>query len=115
MAAVAAAVAAAARRSRSATAVFFQFLRLEHDLTIMLRFFSRRKPRGRAEQRGYEKAGGSASYARKANKNQLACRIILLDGADLSIDISVRHLTIYIIIFMGGTLSPNVFQTDKMI
>ena len=56
----------------------------------MLRFFSRRKPRGRAEQRGYEKASSANSRSSSKNKNLLACRIILLDGADLSIDISVR-------------------------
>lgn len=61
----------------------------------MLRFFSRRKPRGRADQKGYyqqqlEKEKASEGPRRKANKNLLPCRIILLDGADLSIDISVR-------------------------
>ena len=70
----------------------------------MLRFFSRRKPRGRADQKGYyqhqqqlerekalrENGGGK----RKPNKNVLPCRIILLDGADLSIDISVSLLFI---------------------
>jgi hypothetical protein len=70
----------------------------------MLRFFSRRKPRGRADQKGYyqhqqqlerekalrENVGGK----RKPNKNVLPCRIILLDGADLSIDISVSLLFI---------------------
>jgi hypothetical protein len=62
----------------------------------MLRFFSRRKPRGRADQKGYyqqqqlqEKA---ANEQKKPNKNVLPCRIILLDGADLSIDISVRKI-----------------------
>lgn len=63
----------------------------------MLRFFSRRKPRGRAEQKGYyqqqqlekEKAN-EGQKNRKRNKNLLPCRIILLDGSDLSIDISVR-------------------------
>lgn len=68
----------------------------------MLRFFSRRKPRGRADQKGYyqhqqqlerekalrENGGGK----RKPNKNVLPCRIILLDGADLSIDISKKAL-----------------------
>ena len=73
----------------------------------MLRFFSRRKPRGRAEQRGYEKAGGS-SVPRKTNKNLLACRIILLDGADLSIDISVRHNFIIMEMF-----NSTLFVIDK--
>lgn len=68
----------------------------------MLRFFSRRKPRGRADQKGYyqhqqqlerernfRENGGKKS---KPNKNVLPCRIILLDGADLSIDISKKAL-----------------------
>ena len=68
----------------------------------MLRFFSRRRPRGRADQKGYyqqqqqlereknfRENGGKKS---KPNKNVLPCRIILLDGADLSIDISVSLL-----------------------
>ena len=80
----------------------------------MLRFFSRRKPRGRAEQRGYEKAS-SASYPRKANKNQLACRIILLDGADLSIDISVRHLFYYLRVKIGPqTIDLGLFRYKIM-
>ena len=62
----------------------------------MLRFFSRRKPRGRADQKGYyqqqqlEKERALQGVKKKRDKNQLPCRIILLDGADLSIDIQVR-------------------------
>ena len=68
----------------------------------MLRFFSRRRPRGRADQKGYyqqqqqlereknfRENGGKKT---KPNKNVLPCRIILLDGADFSIDISVSLL-----------------------
>ena len=61
----------------------------------MLRFFSRRKPRGRADQKGYyqqqqlEKERALQGVKKKRDKNQLPCRIILLDGADLSIDIQV--------------------------
>ncbi len=62
----------------------------------MLRFFSRRKPRGRADQKSYYQQQQATEKAkqdprRKPNKNVLPCRIILLDGADLSIDISVRQ------------------------
>ena len=70
----------------------------------MLRFFSRRRPRGRAEQKGYyqqeEKARKAAADLevskglRKPNKHVLPCRIVLLDGADLSIDISVRTINL---------------------
>ena len=54
----------------------------------MLRFFSRRKPKGRRDQRmpDHKPLGPSP-----AKKHILPCRIILLDGADLSIDISVRR------------------------
>ena len=67
----------------------------------MLRFFSRRKPRGRADQKGYyqqqqlEKEKANQGLKKKPNKNVLPCRIILLDGADLSIDISVRNNFFY--------------------
>jgi len=87
----------------------------------MLRFFSRRKPRGRAEQRGYEKAEKNVNRSSsKTNKNLLACRIILLDGADLSIDISVR-LTIIVlslkleVLRLEGSRYPKRFSPFRFI
>ena len=94
----------------------------------MLRFFSRRKPRGRADQKGYyqhqqqlerekalrENGGGK----RKPNKNVLPCRIILLDGADLSIDISVSLLFIqekFLLLFVWLYLTFNSFTYDSHI
>lgn len=68
----------------------------------MLRFFSRRhKPRrdqkaGAAEQYGYLRASGDRDHpasrreaARKRNKNLLECKIILLDGSDITVDLQV--------------------------
>ena len=53
----------------------------------MLRFFSRRKVKGRADQ----KVGGAGGrrYHGKYNKNILNCNIMLLDGSDLAIEIGV--------------------------
>jgi len=53
----------------------------------MLRFFSRRKAKGRAEQKvgfGGKKANG------KQNKHVLSCNIILLDGSDLALEIGKK-------------------------
>lgn len=53
----------------------------------MLRFFSRRKAKGRAEQKvgvGGKKAIG------KHNKHVLSCNIILLDGSDLALEIGKK-------------------------
>jgi len=53
----------------------------------MLRFFSRRKAKGRAEQKvgvGARKAIG------KHNKHVLSCNIILLDGSDLALEIGKK-------------------------
>ena len=52
----------------------------------MLRFFSRRKAKGRAEQ----KVGvGGKKVPGKNNKHVLSCNIILLDGSDLALEIGV--------------------------
>ena len=50
----------------------------------MLRFFSRRKVKGRADQKisGRKNSG-------KFNKNALPCNIMLLDGSDLPLEIGV--------------------------
>ena len=61
----------------------------DHFSQKMLRFFSRRKPKGRRDQRLPEHKPLGPAPA-KSKKNILPCRIVLLDGADLSIDISVR-------------------------
>jgi len=67
--------------------------------STMLRFFSRR-----GRPRGDQKAAAEARYAhlrsdqlrqrqqqRGAAKHVIACKVILLDGSDLSIDIPVRN------------------------
>ena len=60
----------------------------------MLRFFSRRKAKGRAEQKvgvGARKAVG------KHNKHVLSCNIILLDGSDLALEIGVSYAQTFFI------------------
>jgi len=53
----------------------------------MLRFFSRRKAKGRAEQ----KVGvGGKKVPGKNNKHVLSCNIILLDGSDLALEIGKK-------------------------
>lgn len=54
----------------------------------MLRFFSRRKVKGRADQ----KVGGAGGrrFSGKYNKNILNCNIMLLDGSDLAIEIGKK-------------------------
>ena len=53
----------------------------------MLRFFSRRKVKGRADQK--VGSAGGRRLAGKYNKNILNCNIMLLDGSDLAIEIGV--------------------------
>ena len=53
----------------------------------MLRFFSRRKIKGRADQ----KVSGR-KVSGKLNKHALACNIMLLDGSDLALEIGVSSL-----------------------
>ena len=50
----------------------------------MLRFFSRRKAKGRHDQKGGQGRGQGVK-----NKHMLQCNIILLDQAVLSLEISV--------------------------
>lgn len=72
----------------------------------MLRFFSKRhKPRRDQKAGAWERHennygrgdnsrpdnGYGGGARRKKPKNRLPCRVILLDGADLSIDIEVRE------------------------
>ena len=77
----------------------------------MLRFFSRRgKPRGAQKAAAHERhlakyaslrRGDSASAAeeRKRNKHVLACKVILLDGEHLDVDISVGKDSIHRSVF----------------
>ena len=58
----------------------------------MLRFFSRRKVKGRADQKvggGGRGGAGGRRFSGKYNKNILNCNIMLLDGSDLAIEIGV--------------------------
>ena len=77
----------------------------------MLRFFSRRhKPRRDQKQGAWDHrnqqggAGYGATYGggdtklgakeqKKRDKNIVPCRVILLDGSDLAVEIQVRHFT----------------------
>ena len=63
----------------------------------MLRFFSRRKVKGRADQKvGGAGGQGGRRFSGKYNKNILNCNIMLLDGSDLAIEIGVSlTLTLY--------------------
>jgi len=54
----------------------------------MLRFFSRRKPKGRTEQKVNQ--GSRRQDVRAKNRNLLACNVILLDGSDLALDIGKK-------------------------
>ena len=60
----------------------------------MLRFFSRRKSKHRIDGSDYTRSKDGESLSRKnqkyrPNKNVIVCKIILLDGNDLSIDVPV--------------------------
>jgi len=54
----------------------------------MLRFFSRRKPKGRTEQKVNH--GSRRQGVTGKNRNLLACNAILLDGSDLALDIGKK-------------------------
>ena len=79
----------------------------------MLRFFSRRKVKGRADQKvggggggGGGGPGGSRRFSGKYNKNILNCNIMLLDGSDLAIEIGVSFtLILYSSLFFLQTTS----------
>ena len=67
----------------------------------MLKFFSRRKPKGRVDQPDYRtkdgesyggRSGSKGGQKYRPNKNVIACRIILLDGTDLSLDVPVSPI-----------------------
>ena len=74
----------------------------------MLRFFSRRKVKGRADQKvggaGGQGGQGSRRFSGKYNKNILNCNIMLLDGSDLAIEIGVSlTLTLFLVFFLNTT------------
>ena len=56
----------------------------------MLRFFSRRKAKGRAEQKVGMGANGGQARKGKPSKYVVACNIVLLDGEHLALDMAVR-------------------------
>lgn len=60
----------------------------------MLRFLSRRRNRHTPMGPGSDPHGAPAHQQLK-DKNILPCRIILLDGTDLSVDLSVRFFILY--------------------
>ena len=71
----------------------------------MLRFFSRRKVKGRADQKvGGAGGQGGRRFSGKYNKNILNCNIMLLDGSDLAIEIGVSlTLTLFLVFFLNTT------------
>lgn len=60
----------------------------------MLRFLSRRRNRHSPMGPGTGDPHGAPAHHQLKDKNILPCRIILLDGTDLSVDLSVRVLFI---------------------
>lgn len=59
----------------------------------MLKFFSRRKSKSRPDPRIKDSEGlGHKSRKYRTNKNVVACRILLLDGTDLSLDIPKKSI-----------------------
>ena len=61
----------------------------EDVAATMLRFFSRRKAKGRAEQKVGNQAAARKPGSYKNSKDMLSCNIILLDGSDLGLEIGV--------------------------
>jgi hypothetical protein len=55
----------------------------------MLRFLSRRKGRNGQQQKSTTQSKFGATRL-IPNKNLVQCRVILLDGTDLSVDLTVR-------------------------
>lgn len=53
----------------------------------MFRFLSGRKPRG---------ASSNGQNDVKINKNLIECRVILLDGTDLTVELSVSLTNMYV-------------------
>lgn len=58
----------------------------------MLRFLSRRKPRSGSSDQTDSRIKSERIYT---NKNVIPCRVILLDGRDLPVDLSVSGIVIY--------------------
>lgn len=81
----------------------------------MLRFLSRRKGRNTnsgTNQSGDAHSNNPASQIKSQrilnNKNQIECRVILLDGTDLSVYLTVS--TIFIYFFSFCKKSPSLFS-----
>ena len=68
---------------------------LKPTIEKMLRFFSRRKPKHRIDQTDYRSKDGESlsrkSHKYRPNKNVISCKIILLDGTDLTLDVPVSE------------------------
>ena len=67
----------------------------------MLKFFSRRKPKGRVDQTDSYRSKEGESLSRKSqkyrpNKSVIVCKIILLDGTDISLDVPVSIIVIFV-------------------
>ncbi len=55
----------------------------------MLRFLSKKRGRHGQKLLNHVKSGTTRSYS--TNKHTIQCKVILLDGTDLSVDLSVRR------------------------
>lgn len=63
----------------------------------MLRFLSRRKGRNATHGAGQQNQNVASQIKPQRivpNKNLIQCRVILLDGTDLSVDLSVRNRSV---------------------
>ena len=65
----------------------------------MLRFFSRRKAKSRAEQKVGLQSSARKTGGNKNSKDFIQCNIILLDASDLSLEIGV-NVFLYFIFFV---------------
>ncbi|CAG0895569.1 unnamed protein product [Darwinula stevensoni] len=60
----------------------------------MLRFFSRRSRKGRAAEKslGAAAAAATAAHKPKPSKHTIPCKVLLLDGSDLSVDLHKKAI-----------------------
>ena len=72
----------------------------------MLRFFSRRKAKGRQEQKV---AVGGKKAVGKNSKHVLSCNIILLDGSDLALEIGVSYIDVRFFILCSIKPAMEIF------
>ena len=70
----------------------------------MLRFFSRRKPKGRKDQRygsgGYSNVGNGTNrkpLGPAGKHKQLECKVVFLDGEDDTFHITVRNRSFFLL------------------